>query len=277
MEISKTARNVIIFSIAALGVGWLGVWLDGRLPAQEEEETLGMAVWLVLPLLVVIVLRTFAGDGWKDAGLHPRFRGNSKWYLWAFIIFPLVTGLTLALGYVTRWIDFTGFDISSYAGVFVSLFFVNIVKNIFEESVWRGYLTVKLVKLGLQDISIYLIAGLIWGFWHAPYYLVFLPEESMYTVLPVDRITFALVAVVSMVIWTVMFTELYRLTGSIWPLILLHAVEDALINHLVIDGYIQISAGMEWVISPISGLIPNLMYLAIGLWLRRERIKAQAG
>jgi membrane protease YdiL (CAAX protease family) len=185
----------------------------------------------------------------------------------------MVTGLSLLLGFMTGWIGFSGFDVKSYAGVFVSLFFVNIVKNVFEESVWRGYLTVKLVKLGLQDVSIYLTAGLVWGLWHAPYYLVFLPAESMYTVLPVDRITFTLVAVLSMLVWTVMFTELYRLTDSIWPLILLHAVEDALINHLVIDGYIQISAGMEWVISPISGVIPNLMYLGIGLWLRRERIK----
>jgi hypothetical protein len=71
-----------------------------------------------------------------------------------------------------------------------------------------------------------------------------------------------------------MFVEIYRLTNSIWPVVLLHAVEDSLINPLVIDGHISIVSGMEIFISPISGIIPTSLYLLIGLWLRKRRILA---
>jgi len=56
------------------------------------------------------------------------------------------------------------------------------------------------------------------------------------------------------------------------PAVLLHAVEDAVINPLVIDGHISITSGMEIFISPICGIIPTALYLMIGLWLRGRRI-----
>ena len=275
MNTHITIRNLVIFSLVALAIGWIGVWLDGRIPDQEEEETLGMALWLIAPLIVAILLRTFFGDGWKDAGLKPNFSGNLHWYVVAFLIFPVVTIISMFLGAALGWVDFSGFDTVGYRSVFGTLFLVNIVKNIFEESVWRGYLTAKLIRLNLSDLTIYLIAGLVWGLWHLPYYLEFLPEEAMYTVLPVSRIWFAVIAIGNMVVWTVMFTELFRLTGSVWVVVLLHAVEDAVINHLVIDGYVVISAGKEILISPICGIIPTAIYLLIGLALRQQRIKNQ--
>ncbi|WP_194778105.1 CPBP family intramembrane glutamic endopeptidase [Pararhodonellum marinum] len=265
-------RNLIIFCTVALLIGWIGVLVDHALPEQEGEESLGMAIWLIFPLITVIILRSFMGDGWKDAGLLPKFKSNGFWYAVALLTYPLVTGVSLLLGYGLGWMDISSFEIKPYFNIFLSLLLVNIVKNIFEESVWRGYLTVKLLQFKLSDLQLYLIIGLVWGLWHAPYYLVFLPEESMMAVLPVDRVSFMILAVINMVIWTVMFTELYRLTLSIWPVILMHAMEDALINHLVIDGYVQISAGAQIWISPICGIIPNLLYLLIGLWLRQKRI-----
>ncbi|HSI76722.1 MAG TPA: CPBP family intramembrane glutamic endopeptidase [Lunatimonas sp.] len=275
MKPANTIRNLVIFSLIALLIGWIGVWLDGQIPDQEEEETLGMALWLIAPLIVVILLRTFFGDGWKDAGLKPNFTGNLHWYVIAFLIFPVVTGISLSLGAALGWMEFSGFDARGYVSVFGTLFVVNFVKNIFEESVWRGYLAAKLIRLNLSDLSIYLIMGLVWGLWHLPYYMEFLPEEAMYTVLPVSRIGFSAIAIGNMVIWAVMFTELFRLTGSVWVVVLLHAVEDAVINHLIIDGYVIISAGKEILISPICGIIPTAFYLLIGLGLRQQRIQRQ--
>lgn len=268
----RAIRNLVIFIVVVLAIGWLGVWIDQVIPDQPEEETLGMSIWLVVPLLLVIVLRSFMGDGWKDAGLSPNVRGNVKWYLISIFIFPVVTAITLAIGYGTGLIDFSNFNATAFFTLFFSLLGFNVIKNIFEESVWRGYLTAKLVKLNLPDYTIYVVAGLVWGLWHAPYYLVFLPEEMINAVLPVGRVGFAVVAVVNMLAWTVMFTELFRLTNSIWPVILLHAVEDALINHLVIDGYISISDSVKIIISPICGIIPTILYLGVGLWLRSKRI-----
>jgi membrane protease YdiL (CAAX protease family) len=273
MKNNASIRNILLFFVTALLIGWFGFWLDQILPPQQAGESLGMAIWLVFPLLTVVVLRTFMSDGWKDAGLLPNLKGNGKWYLVSLLIYPLVTGISLGLGGLTGWIDFSAFEILPFVTAFWTLLGMNIIKNIFEESVWRGYLTVKLVKLKFSDLQLYLIIGMVWGLWHAPYYMVFLPEGDIQIVLPVDRFTFTLIAVINMVIWTVMFTEIYRLTNSIWPVILMHAVEDALINHMVIDGYILIEDSFQIWISPICGIIPTLLYLMIGLWLRRKRIK----
>jgi membrane protease YdiL (CAAX protease family) len=271
--LEKSWIKLVIFIIIALVVGWLGVMVDGILPDQEKEETLGMAIWLITPFVVVIILRTFFGDGWKDAGLQPNFNGNLHWYFISFMIFPFVTAITLLLGNSLGWIGIEGFNTEMYFTVFFSLLLVNIFKNVFEESVWRGYLTSKLFQLNISDLWLYLIVGLVWGFWHLPYYLEFLPDEAIQTVLPVSRISFALIAIINMMVWTVMFVELFLITRSVWTVVLLHAVEDALINHLVIDGYIQISPGKEVWISPICGIIPTLLYLTIGLALRVKRKK----
>jgi membrane protease YdiL (CAAX protease family) len=151
---------------------------------------------------------------------------------------------------------------------------VTFINDIFEENLWRGFLTSQLDKLQLGDLKLYLIVGVVWGLWHLPYYLVFLPEATMRAVLPVNRATFAAVSVVTMMCWAVMFIELFRVTKSLWPCILLHAVEDALVNPLILSGFITIAAGKEILVSPIVGVIPSLLYVAVGLGIRTYRIRA---
>jgi Co/Zn/Cd efflux system component len=70
-----------------------------------------------------------------------------------------------------------------------------------------------------------------------------------------------------------MFVELYRLTKSIWPVVLLHMIEDSLINHLVIDRHITIVSGKEILVSPIAGIITAILYVGVGLLLRKYRIR----
>src|SRR5690606_19069837 len=136
------------------------------------------------------------------------------------------TAVVLLTGAALGWTDLSGLRADpSFIAVVMGLLAGQLIKNIFEEAVWRGYLTSKLTQLKLKDWQIYGVAGIIWGGWHIPYYLFFLPTADMYSVLPVDKLTFAAVAIVNMIGWTVMFVELFRLTGSIWPCVLLHTVE----------------------------------------------------
>jgi hypothetical protein len=269
---NKNIRNIIIFAFVAFGCGWLGVFIDQLVEPQPDGETLGMAVWLVLPLLTTILLRFFASDGWKNLGLKLNLKENAKWYAASLLIYPLVTAIVLAFGKITGWIDFTNFRTEAFLAGFTGMLLPNFVKNIFEESVWRGYLTTKLLNEKIKDIWLYLIVGGIWSIWHLPYYLHFLPEADMYQVLPVGRLAFTFVGIVSMICWTVMYVELFRITKSIWSVVLLHMIEDSLINHLVIDGYITITAGKEILISPIAGIITSILYLGVGLLLRKIRI-----
>lgn len=79
-------------------------------------------------------------------------------------------------------------------------------------------------------------------------------------------------ALVCCISWTVMYTELFRLTKSIWPGVWMHAIEDTTINNLIYDKHILIETGKHILISPVSGMIPCLLYLGVGLWLRKIRI-----
>lgn len=268
---NRTTRNILLFTVIVLFSGWIGYYLDQSMPSPPGPETPGMALWLVLPLLTTLLLRAFAGDGWKDIGLKPRLTKNIKWYFLSFIIFPLVTAVVLILGKLFGWISFVHFKAGDYLTVFAASLLPNFIKNIFEEFVWRGYLTTKLLHLKLKDIWIYLIVGGVWGAWHIPYYLFFLPESHISQILPVERSAFALLAILTMIFWSVMYVELYLITRSIWPAVILHMAEDSVINHLVIDGHIIIAPGKEILISPVIGIFATVFYLLVGLTLRSIR------
>jgi len=272
---NKSIRNISTFVIISLASGWLGLLVDKLTKSQTNEESLGMAIWLVLPLLATIFLRFFAGDGWKDIGIKFNFKGNIKWYFIALIIYPSVTAAILAIGKIFGWISFSNFRTEVYLTGVVALLLPNLIKNFFEESVWRGYLTAKLLHTKIKDIWLYVIVGVVWGAWHLPYYLFFLPEADISLVLPVGRFEIALISIIAMTCWSVMFVEIYRLTKSIWSVVLLHAIEDSVINHLVIDGHITIVAGKEMLVSPIAGVITTLFYLSIGLLLQQKRISKE--
>jgi hypothetical protein len=83
--------------------------------------------------------------------------------------------------------------------------------------------------------------------------------------------TFIPLSIVVMISWAMVYGEIILLTKSIWPAVLMHAVEDALLIQLFTDHHIQIIPGTDWLISPMSGLISVIFFLAIGVGLRQLR------
>ncbi|MDO4702478.1 hypothetical protein [Tannerella sp.] len=57
---------------------------------------------------------------------------------------------------------------------------------------------------------------------------------------------------------------------EVWLVVLMHTMEDAL-NPLISEGFAVVSPDKTLLISPTFGLIPLLIYLAIGLYLRKIR------
>ncbi len=270
----RILRNTIVFVFLVVISGWIGVLIDSVLTEQPKGNSLGMGIWLVLPMLAAIVITIFSKGNWKDFGFRPNFKENIKWYLIAALIFPVVTAIVLIIGATTKWINLSAFDLRPFILLFSSTLLINFIKDIFDGTPLYGYLTSQLIKLKLNDWKIYLIVGGLWGIWHAPYYLVFLPEKDIQAVLPVSRAIYFIVSIVTLVCWAVMFVELFRVTKSIWPGVILHMVEDSLINSLVILGYISIAAGKEILISPINGIITTILYLLVGLRIRDYRRQA---
>lgn len=269
----KAIHNIGIFIFIVIISGWIGVLVDTVLISQPEGDSLGMGIWLVLPMLTAILVILFSKVNWRDFGFKPNFKDNLKWYLASVLIFPVVTAIVLLIGVTTNWIDLSKFNLKSFVLAFCSTLLINFIKNIFEETAWRGYLTSQLVKLKLSDLKLYLIVACVWSLWHIPYYLVFLPEVDLRAVMPVSRAVYVFFAFITLLSWTIMFTELFRVTKSVWPCVILHTVEDSLINLIVISGYITIAAGKEIFISPISGIITLILYAAVGLGIRAYRRK----
>ena len=263
-------RWLVAITILTIGSGWGGVALNTLLGEPHQMESPGTLLWLVTPLLLVLVARLFrktvAPGRWA-----PRFRQAWPMYLVAVLAFPLVTVCSAMIGWLFGSIQFDGLRLPSLLPVAAAALAAGMVKNVFEEAVWRGYFTGEFDARHFGDWKVYLTVGIIWAAWHVPYYLFLLPEGDMRFILDVPRWGFALVAGLTMMAWGVLFTEVYRISGSIWPVVLLHAVEDATINPLVIDGHMRIAPEAAWLVSPIVGVLPAALLSMLGLALRHWR------
>ena len=55
----------------------------------------------------------------------------------------------------------------------------SLMKNIFEEFAWRGYLTPRLDAAKVHPLLNHLIVGILWWSWHLPYYYYFLDRSHI--------------------------------------------------------------------------------------------------
>jgi len=269
----KTIRNLTIFTLVVIVFGWLGRGLDVKL-GNPATEGLGILLWISTPLLVSSVLRLFAGDGWKDFGFKPNFKGNRRWYVIALLAYPVVTACILIIGNGLGMITITDPSLSAlglFALAFAIAFLRDIIKNFFEEAAWRGYLAPKVYSLGLNDYVGHAIVGFIWGVWHIPYYLFYVNRADLQAFTTLSVAAYIPLAIAMMVAWAFVYGEIRLATNSIWPAVLMHTVEDALLVTLVIDRYLQILPGTDWLISPMNGLVSAIFFLVIGVGLRKLR------
>lgn len=268
----KNKRNLIIFIIVALGSGWFGVFVDRILTEQPVGNSLGMGLWLVLPLITSIILRIINRD-WKDGGLKPHFKENWKWYLVAVLIYPSAMLLSVLTASIFGMVEMKPLIFSAYLSAVMISVPGNILKNIFEEFAWQGYLSPKLVALKFNDWIIYLITGMVWSLWHAAYYLVFLPDIYF---IHTRRVSMLISGCIIMTCWSIMFVEIRRLTNSVWPCVILHTMEDAVPTTLVtICGYFVFSQNKIIWFDPTMGVVSTLFFVAVGLMLRHNRRKKE--
>jgi membrane protease YdiL (CAAX protease family) len=273
-----TIRNLTIFTVIVLTIGWIGRGLD-MLLGNPPSESLGMLIWIVTPVATCILLRSFAGDGWKDFGIKPNFKGNLKGYIISLLVFPVVTMVVLIIGKISNAVSLSESTLNTLVK-FLPVFALGLIpgffKNIFEEFAWRGYLTPKVYSLKLNDYVGHLIVGLIWALWHIPYFLFFLDRVVLQKYTTLKLITFIPMAIVAMLSWAIVFGEIRLLINSVWPSLLLHMVEDAFVTSLLVEGFIRIKAGMDVLFSPVVGIFSIISFTAIGVGLRQLRMKRKS-
>jgi membrane protease YdiL (CAAX protease family) len=273
----RTIRNLVIFTVSMVVIGWLG-WLLAYLGGDTDSRGLGNLIWLVSPLVISLLLRAFAGDGWKDIGIKPNFKGNLGWYLVSIIIYPLAIALVLLIGAVLGGISFPGFS-SDKLTLFMSalgvVFIPTFVKNIFEEFSWRGYLAPKMFTLGLNDFVAHLLVGMIWAIWHLPYYLGLMEPAQYDGYTSLNLAAFITLVFIALMTSSIAFDEIRFITGSTWPAVLMHTVSNIVIITLLVDNYAQTTspAGEVWFTPGMHGILSIIVIFLIGIGLYRWRTR----
>ena len=146
----------------------------------------------------------------------------------------------------------------------------NFIKNIFEEFAWRGYLTPRLLECSLSDWLIYGISGLVWGLWHAAYYLVFLGDEYFLTSSRLETLMFGCFVTVT---GSILFVEIYRITKSVWPCVILHSVQNSISTAFIVtNASAQYEGGAQAVFDPVTGILSIITLVGVGLLIRKKRI-----
>ncbi|MDO5558297.1 MAG: CPBP family intramembrane metalloprotease [Oscillospiraceae bacterium] len=263
-------RNIIIFICVTLLSGWFGVLFDSVLTEQPEGNSLGMGIWLISPSLTALILRLVSRDK-KGLGIKPNFKGNLKWYALSAGYYPLVMIVCVLMAKLSGCLDSSTLTINGFITLAVASMAAGFIKNIFEEFSWRGYLTPKLIQIKLSDWWIYIISGAVWGLWHAAYYLVFLPDTYFESI---SRPGMILTGCLLMMVWSVMYVEIYRLTRSVWPCVIMHSAEDAVPTALVtVSSCVTFTGKGDLWFNPTTGIIATVLFLGIGLLLRKIRIQ----
>jgi membrane protease YdiL (CAAX protease family) len=265
-----TVRNLTIFTILVIVLPWFGRWLDTAMKNPPEQQ-IGMTIWIVTPLVVSLLLRGFAGDGWKDLGIKPHFKGNLLWYLISLLVYPVCVILILVIGRAFGIISFPDFSPDTVELIIqgiVTILITQIIKNIFEEFAFRGYLAPKMYTLKLNAFVAHGVVGLIWGVWHLPYLrqITTYTTESLVTLIP----RFLVGAIAA----SIVYGEIRKQTNSVWPAWLMHTVGATFVGALMLHSGITISSGMEFLFNPVfeGGLtIIFFLVLGIGLYLLRRR------
>ncbi|HQX01452.1 MAG TPA: CPBP family intramembrane metalloprotease [Anaerolineales bacterium] len=272
---NRIIRNIVIVALFTLGGGWLGIWLNtvtGN--TQPPMQSLGALVWLTSPALAGIFLRAFGGDGWKDSGFGLNLLSGWKWYLVGILVYPLAALLTFVLGVLFGIVSADGFDgYLSAAGI---MLVGSLMKNIFEEFAWRGYLTPRLDAAKVHPILNHLIVGVLWWAWHLPYYYYFLDRSILMSSITTSIPVFLAIGLLVLFPTAILFGELRLVSKSVWPVFVLHNVINALSMPLLINGFIKVNGPMAPIFTPTNeGIITSILFGVAGWMLYQYRMKIQ--
>jgi membrane protease YdiL (CAAX protease family) len=278
---NKSVRNIIIFSLSAILGGWLGIWLNNVTDnTQPPLQSLGALVWLATPTLTGLLLRALGGDGWKDSGFGPKLISGWKWYLAALCIYPVLTligfGISLMLGTIQAD-GFATLGFSAYLSVVGVTFVGSLVKNIFEELAWRGYLTPRLDAVRAHPLLNYAITAVVWWAWHLPYYDYFLDRADLKAATPYGVPVFLVLGLLVLYPTAIFFGEIRLASKSVWTTFLLHGMINAISMPFLLNGFITSNHWGSLILSPTDdSIFMAILMGAVGYGMYKNRTKKRA-
>jgi len=270
LDYKRTKRNLFIFIVSVLGLAWLAGVIDPLTTPPDAEPGAsgpGQLLWLVAPLVIMALLRTFGGDGWDDFGLQPNFKGNGFWWLVSIFVFPMVVTISVLIGALLGGLELDVNMLSVFVAALLPGLIAAMIKNIFEEFAWRGYLAPKVYSLNMNIWLSHAIVGLVWGAWHLPFVFVlwpYLTANMLWYFVPL-----LLVGTISQ---SVVYGEIRLATASVLPAWVMHTIGNVIGNTLLLSGFIQLSSEKELWFSPgAESVISIILMFAVGYWLHQRR------
>ena len=258
-QTNKIKRNVVIYVAGVLGLATIG----GLVTAGGNEA--GGLIFVISPILMMVLLRAVGGDGWKDAGLGFRPRGNGRWYLFSLLAYPVTIILVVGLGVVLGMTQISaGLDtlLPAFAAAFAAQLIPRMLFAMFEEWGWRGYLEPRLAALNIPDTRRHLIVGVIWAIWHFP--LIF---STAYT--EIGYVTFLPIFVLGVTLAAIVYGQLRKISGTVWTAVLLHGIGNAFAWALLQSKLITLNNKLVANIAP-EGILMMLLWAALGWWMLKR-------
>ncbi|GAA3086525.1 hypothetical protein GCM10017600_35040 [Streptosporangium carneum] len=275
--------NFAVFSAVTVGCGWLFVALDraaGEVTgagsvSSASGGTNGQGLWIAVPALVALALHFLSRDGAGPLGFTLRFAGRARWFAFAVLLSPVVTVALVAAATATGAATFSfaprAGETPLLVAVAAALGFL-LVKNLLEEFIFRGYGTRTAMALGLRGVAPHVLVGLVWGLWHIPLYTVWMSQADFRQSTTLSWSWYLPTFFAGIVAAAVLYGEMRVRTGSIWPGVVLHTVDNALVTPLLLNGHLTFEGHGD----ALFGVAPNsvasiLLFGGAGLVLLRRR------
>ena len=122
--------RLVVFSVVALGSGWIGLLVDNALSIPHSMEAPGTLIWIMTPLLTGAVMAL------SDPVLRRPYAaswlpGRLRTYGVALVVFPLSFAIAIAVGWAAGWL--TPHGLGAFGGVVAANTLGTVLKNVAEE------------------------------------------------------------------------------------------------------------------------------------------------
>jgi uncharacterized protein len=238
-------KSLLWFLIIAFGFSWILFTLPLAFKNSQTSYLASMQISFALAMWgpgIAAIVTTLFVDKQSFKTLHLNILGPKHFYLWAWILPPVLTLTTLGVTILIRSGDFDSNmtmmrealkQVPPTAGLppaeilvaiqlafaIILAPFINVLFALGEELGWRGFLLPKLMPLGQWKAI--LLSGAIWGFWHAPTTLLHGYNFPQHPYLGV------LVMIVGCTLLGMILSWLYLNTRSPWVAALGHGAVNA--------------------------------------------------
>lgn len=286
-EVSSTLdrKSLRIFLLIAFSVAWVLFLIPlGFRNLDPQVHQIAITIFFALAMWapgIAAIVATKRSDG-SLAALRIKSLGPKRYYLWAWLLFPILSALT---GVVTVLFRVAEFDpsfslirqslvglpeeapldpaaivaLQAGAAIIIAPLF-NMLFAFGEELGWRGFLLPKLMPLG--EWKAIIISNVIWGLWHAPAIV----QGHNYPGYPVLGV---LMMVVFTVLVGIILSWLYLKTKSPWAPALAHGSINAVASLSLLFLVPGFDIAIGGTLASVMGWIP-LAVFALLLVLMRQ-------